>query len=62
MDHSPASAAVHSPTSAAVIDAGDFIGGAIARKSAAEGSLVFAGRRNGGKLTRLLQEIETADL
>jgi NAD(P)-dependent dehydrogenase (short-subunit alcohol dehydrogenase family) len=46
--------------SAAVIGAGDFIGGAIARKFAAEGFTVFAGRRNGERLTPLLKEIEAA--
>ena len=45
---------------AAVIGAGDFIGGAIARKFAAEGFTVFAGRRNGEKLAPLVQAIETA--
>ena len=35
---------------AAVIGAGDFIGAAIARRFAAEGYIVFAGRRNGDKL------------
>ena len=45
---------------AAVIGAGDFIGGAIARKFAAEGFTVFAGRRNGDKLAPLVQEIEAA--
>jgi NAD(P)-dependent dehydrogenase (short-subunit alcohol dehydrogenase family) len=45
---------------AAVIGAGDFIGGAIARKFAAEGFSVFAGRRNGEKLVPLLQAIEAA--
>src|ERR1700735_2344602 len=44
----------------AVIGAGDFIGGAIARKFAAEGFSVFAGRRNGEKLAPLLQEIDAA--
>ncbi len=44
----------------AVIGAGDFIGAAIARRFAAEGYLVFAGRRNGDKLEPLRQEIETA--
>ena len=44
----------------AVIGAGDFIGAAIARRFAAEGYLVFAGRRNGDKLELLRQEIETA--
>jgi NAD(P)-dependent dehydrogenase (short-subunit alcohol dehydrogenase family) len=44
----------------AVIGAGDFIGAAIARKFAAEGYLVFAGRRNGDKLAPLATEIEKA--
>ncbi len=44
----------------AVIGAGDFIGAAIARRFAAEGYLVFAGRRNGDKLEPLREEIETA--
>jgi NAD(P)-dependent dehydrogenase (short-subunit alcohol dehydrogenase family) len=43
---------------AAVIGAGDFIGGAIARKFAAEGLVVFAGRRNGEKLAPLVSEVE----
>jgi NAD(P)-dependent dehydrogenase (short-subunit alcohol dehydrogenase family) len=43
---------------AAVIGAGDFIGGAIARKFAAEGFTVFAGRRNGEKLAPLVHGIE----
>src|SRR4029079_11494375 len=45
---------------AAVIGAGDFIGAAIAAKFAAEGFTVFAGRRNGDKLTPLLADIEKA--
>lgn len=44
----------------AVIGAGDFIGAAIAKKFAAEGFTVFAGRRNGDKLAPLVAEIETA--
>ena len=44
----------------AVIGAGDFIGGAIAKKFAAEGFTVFAGRRNGEKLAPLLQQIAAA--
>ena len=44
--------------SAAVIGAGDFIGGAIARRFAAGGYAVFAGRRNGEKLAPLAAEIE----
>lgn len=43
---------------AAVIGAGDFIGGAIAKKFASEGFTVFAGRRNGDKLAPLVKEIE----
>jgi NAD(P)-dependent dehydrogenase (short-subunit alcohol dehydrogenase family) len=45
---------------AAVIGAGDFIGGAIARKFAAEGFAVFAGRRNGDKLVPLVRSIEAS--
>jgi NAD(P)-dependent dehydrogenase (short-subunit alcohol dehydrogenase family) len=44
--------------SAAVIGAGDFIGSAIARKFAAEGFFVIAGRRNGEKLAPLVRDIE----
>jgi NAD(P)-dependent dehydrogenase (short-subunit alcohol dehydrogenase family) len=45
---------------AAVIGAGDFIGAAIAKRFAAEGFTVFAGRRDGEKLAPLVQEIEAA--
>jgi NAD(P)-dependent dehydrogenase (short-subunit alcohol dehydrogenase family) len=45
---------------AAVIGAGDFIGAAIAKKFAAEGFTVFAGRRNGDKLAPLVAEIKAA--
>jgi hypothetical protein len=45
---------------AAVIGAGDYIGSAIAKKFAAEGFTVFAGRRNGEKLERLKAEVEAA--
>ena len=45
---------------AAVIGAGDFIGAAIAKKFAAEGFAVFAGRRNGEKLASLVAAIEGA--
>jgi NAD(P)-dependent dehydrogenase (short-subunit alcohol dehydrogenase family) len=45
---------------AAVIGAGDFIGGAIAKKFAAEGFTVFAGRRNGDKLAPLVKDVEAA--
>jgi NAD(P)-dependent dehydrogenase (short-subunit alcohol dehydrogenase family) len=43
---------------AAIIGAGDFIGAAIARRFAAEGFAVFAGRRNGDKLAPLATAIE----
>jgi NAD(P)-dependent dehydrogenase (short-subunit alcohol dehydrogenase family) len=45
---------------AAVIGAGDFIGSAIAKKFAAEGFTIFAGRRNADKLTPLVGDIEAA--
>src|SRR5215475_12496690 len=44
----------------AVIGAGDYIGAEIAKKFAAEGFTVFAGRRNGEKLEPLLKEVEAA--
>jgi NAD(P)-dependent dehydrogenase (short-subunit alcohol dehydrogenase family) len=44
----------------AVIGAGDYIGAEIAKKFAAEGFTVFAGRRNGDKLAPLVAEIEAA--
>src|SRR5919202_4013557 len=44
--------------SVAVIGAGDFIGAAIARRFAAGGYTIFAGRRNGEKLAPLVAEIE----
>lgn len=44
----------------AVIGAGDYIGAAIARKFAAEGYIVFAGRRTADKLAVLKSEIEAA--
>jgi hypothetical protein len=47
-------------TTAAVIGAGDFIGAAIAKKFAAEGFTVFAGRRNGDKLAPLVAAVEAA--
>ena len=43
---------------AAIVGAGDFIGSAIAKRFAAEGFTVFAGRRNGEKLAPLVSEIE----
>jgi len=44
----------------AVIGAGDFIGSAIAKRFAAEGYTVFAGRRSADKLAKLKSEIEAA--
>ena len=44
----------------AVIGAGDYIGGEIAKKFASEGFTIFAGRRNGDKLAPLIKEIEAA--
>lgn len=41
----------------AIVGAGDFIGGAIARRFAAGGYTVVAGRRNGEKLAPLVEEI-----
>ncbi len=46
--------------SVAVIGAGDFIGAAIAERFAAEGYLVFAGRRTVDKLGALKDKIEAA--
>jgi NAD(P)-dependent dehydrogenase (short-subunit alcohol dehydrogenase family) len=43
---------------AAVVGAGDFIGNALARRFAAEGFTVFAGRRNGERLAPMVQAIE----
>jgi NAD(P)-dependent dehydrogenase (short-subunit alcohol dehydrogenase family) len=45
---------------AAVVGAGDYIGAAIAKKFAAEGFTIFAGRRNGDKLAPLVDEVEKA--
>ena len=45
---------------AAIIGAGDFIGSAIAKRFAAEGYIVVAGRRTAEKLESLKSEIETA--
>ncbi len=44
----------------AVIGAGDYIGGAIAKRFAAEGFIVFAGRRSADKLAPLVADIEGA--
>jgi NAD(P)-dependent dehydrogenase (short-subunit alcohol dehydrogenase family) len=43
---------------AAIVGAGDYIGAAIAKKFAAEGFTIFAGRRNGDKLAPLVKEVE----
>jgi NAD(P)-dependent dehydrogenase (short-subunit alcohol dehydrogenase family) len=45
---------------AAIVGAGDYIGAAIAKKFAAEGFTVFAGRRDGEKLAPLVQDVEAA--
>ena len=45
--------------SAAIVGAGDYIGAAIARRFAAEGFTVFAGRRHGDKLAPLVADIES---
>ncbi len=47
-------------SSTAIIGAGDFIGAAIARRFAAGGHHVFAGRRNGDKLAPLIAQIEAS--
>jgi NAD(P)-dependent dehydrogenase (short-subunit alcohol dehydrogenase family) len=52
--------ALAAPASVAIVGAGDYIGGAIARRFAREGYHVFAGRRNGEKLAPLIAEIEGA--
>ncbi len=44
----------------AVVGAGDYIGGAIAERFAAEGYTVFAGRRGGDQLAPLKAKIEAA--
>jgi hypothetical protein len=48
----------HRNATAAVIGAGDYIGAAIAKKFAAEGFIVFAGRRSGDKLAPLVADVE----
>ena len=48
----------HRNTTAAVIGAGDYIGAAIAKKFAAEGFTICAGRRNGDKLAPLVADVE----
>ncbi|PND66287.1 SDR family NAD(P)-dependent oxidoreductase, partial [Escherichia coli] len=44
----------------AVVGAGDYIGAAIARRFAAGGYTVVAGRRNGEKLAPLVESIEAS--
>src|ERR1700710_1641485 len=44
----------------AVIGAGDYIGGEIAKKFASQGFTVFAGRRDGAKLEPLVKEVRAA--
>lgn len=46
--------------SVAIVGAGDFTGAAIARRFAAEGFIVHAGRRGGEKLDPLIAEIEAS--
>jgi NAD(P)-dependent dehydrogenase (short-subunit alcohol dehydrogenase family) len=62
MSGSNASATAPKPrnATAVVVGAGDFIGAEIAKKFAAEGYIVFIGRRQAEKLDPLKAEIETA--
>ena len=48
----------HRNATVAVIGAGDYIGAAIAKKFAAEGFTICAGRRDGAKLAPLVADIE----
>jgi len=48
----------HRNATVAVVGAGDYIGAAIARKFAAEGFTIFAGRRHGDKLAPLVADVE----
>lgn len=54
------SAAPRRHATAVVVGAGDYIGAAVAKRFAAEGYTVVAGRRNGDKLAPLAAEIEAA--
>jgi NAD(P)-dependent dehydrogenase (short-subunit alcohol dehydrogenase family) len=45
---------------AAIVGAGDYIGGAVAKRFAAEGFHIHAGRRNGDQLKPLIDEIGAA--
>lgn len=56
----PAGAPAPRNATVAVIGAGDYIGAAIARRFAAEGYIVFVGRRQGEKLEPLKAEITAA--
>ena len=56
----PTDEASASPGSVAIVGAGDYIGAAIARRFAAGGYTVVAGRRHGEKLAPLVAEIEAA--
>jgi NAD(P)-dependent dehydrogenase (short-subunit alcohol dehydrogenase family) len=58
--HAPGADLAKRNATVAVIGAGDFIGSAIAKKFAAEGFVIFAGRRNADKLKPLVAEIEAA--
>jgi NAD(P)-dependent dehydrogenase (short-subunit alcohol dehydrogenase family) len=58
MNHEPGASAPQ--RTVAIVGAGDYIGAAIARRFAAGGYTVVAGRRNGEKLEPLVQEIEAA--
>ncbi len=62
MSDSKASATTTTPRNATVVvvGAGDFIGAEIAKKFAAEGYIVFVGRRQAEKLEPLKAEIEAA--
>lgn len=59
MPHSNPAAAPRDAT-VAVVGAGDYIGAEIAKKFAAEGYIVFVGRRNAEKLDPLVAEIRDA--
>jgi NAD(P)-dependent dehydrogenase (short-subunit alcohol dehydrogenase family) len=56
----PATPAARRDATAVVVGAGDYIGAEIAKKFAAEGYIVFAGRRQAEKLEPLKAEIERA--
>ena len=60
MTKKPTTAKPARNASVVVVGAGDYIGGAIAKRFAAEGYLVFMGRRNEDKLLPLKAAIEAA--